>query len=73
MIKRKYFFAVQVAHNNNTGQYSWWHGTVTQKSFFVATEELILRIRSDAAFMLHEQVPTNFTQDDVELIAFNRI
>ena len=73
MIKRKYFFSVKVAHNNDSGQYSWWHSVVTQKSLFADPENLIREIRSSAVAMLRNEVPRDFTPDDVEIIALNRV
>jgi len=73
MIKRKYFFSVKVAHNNDSGQYSWWHSVVTQKSLFADPENLIREIRSSAVAMLRNEVPRDFKPDDVEIIAFNRV
>lgn len=73
MIKRKYFFSVKVAHNNDSGHYSWWHSIVTQKSFIADPENLMREIRSSSVAMLRNEVPRDFTPNDVEIIALNRV
>ena len=73
MINRKYFFSVKVAHNDSTGNYSWWHDFVTHKSLFSEPEEVMKQIRSHCISMLSEEVPRRFCGDEVEFIAFNRV
>lgn len=73
MIKRKYFFSVKVAHNNDSGHYSWWHSVVTQKSLFAEPENLVRDIRNSSVMFLRDEVPRDFTPDDVEIIALNRV
>ncbi len=73
MIKRKYFFSVKVAHNDNTGNYSWWHDFVTHTSL-IAQPELVMRsIRSNCIAMLSNEVPHRISRDDIEFLAFNRV
>jgi hypothetical protein len=72
MIKRKYFFSVKVAHNNNAGDYSYWHDFVTHKSLFPNQEMVMKQIRSDCKSVLNDEVPRRFCGDDVEFLAFNR-
>lgn len=73
MINRKYFFSVKVCHNNDTGNYSWWHDFVTYKSLFADPEMVIKQIRSDCIPMLSDEAPRRFCGDDVEFLAFNRV
>lgn len=73
MINRKYFFSVKVSHNNNTGNYSWWHAFATHNSIFADPEMVMKQIRSDCISMLSDEVPHRFCGDDVEFLAFNRV
>lgn len=73
MIKRKYFFSVKVAHNDNTGNYSWWHDFVTQTSLTPQPEFVMKYIRSECISMLSDEVPHRFSLDDIEFLAFNRV
>ena len=73
MIERKYFFSVKVAHNNNTGNYSWWHDFATHTSLTPQPEFVMKSIRSKCISMLSDEVPHRFSRDDIEFLAFNRV
>lgn len=73
MIKRKYFFSVKVSHNDNTGNYSWWHDFVTHTSLTAQPEYVMKSIRSECISMLSDEVPHRFSRDDIEFLAFNRV
>ena len=73
MIKRKYFFSVKVSHNNGTGNYSYWHDFASFRSFFASPEEVMRDIRHGCLSMLTDEVPREFSYDDVEFICFCRV
>ena len=73
MIKRKYFFSVKVAHNDNSGKYSWWHTVYTHKSLFKEEDQVMVNIRCESASYLSEKVPRDISQGDIEIISLNRI
>ena len=73
MIERKYFFSVKVAHNDGTGNYSWWHNFVTHTSLLPNPDLVMKRVRSDCISMLSDEVPHRFCGDDIEFLAFSRV
>lgn len=73
MINRKYFFSVKVAHNNGTGNYTWWHDFTSYRSLTPNPELVMKQIRSDCKAMLSDEVPYRFCGDDVEFVAFNKV
>lgn len=73
MIKRKYFFSVKVSHNDNTGNYSWWHDLATHTSLTAHPKYVMDQIRNDCMSMLSDEVPREFTGEEVEFLAFNRV
>lgn len=73
MIKRRYFFSVKIAHDNNTGKYSWWNGVLTNVSLFAEKEELLIELRNMAIDKLDNEVERELESGDVQVIALNRI
>lgn len=73
MIKRKYFFSVRVAHNDDSGDYSWWHDMITRTSLMPEQEETMEVIRREAMVVLADRVPRRISRTDVEFVSFNRI
>lgn len=73
MIKRKYFFSVKVAHNNNTGNYSWWSAILSTKAWVQNTEELLLAVRELAQEELQGKLERRITSGDIEVLALNKI
>ena len=73
MIKRKYFFSVKVAHNNSTGEYSWWNAILNTKAWLQNTDELLLTVRELAQEELQGKLSRDITPNDIEVIALNKL
>ena len=73
MIKRKYFFSVKVAHNNNTGEYSWWSAILNTKGWRQNTDELLLAVRELSQEELQGKLSREITPNDIEVIALNKL
>ncbi len=73
MLKRKYFLSVKVAHNDNTGQYSWWNTTFITKGWKEDVEQLLTECRETAADVLSNLLEREIDEKDIEVIAFNRV
>ena len=73
MIKRKYFFSVKVAHNNNTGEYSWWSAILNTKGWLQNTDELLLTVRELGQEELQGKLSREITPNDIEVIALNKL
>jgi hypothetical protein len=73
MIKRKYFFSVKVAHNNNTGEYSWWNAILNTKGWKQNSDELLLTVRELAQEELQGKLSREIEPSDIEVIALNRV
>lgn len=73
MIKRKYFFSVKVAHNNNTGEYSWWSAILNTKAWVQNADELLLTVRELAQEELQGKLSREITPNDIEVIALNKL
>ncbi|MCP4325987.1 MAG: hypothetical protein GY787_29970 [Alteromonadales bacterium] len=73
MIKRKYFFSVKVAHNNNTGEYSWWSAILNAKAWVQNADELLLTVRKLAQEELQGKLSRQITPNDIEVIALNKL
>ena len=73
MIKRKYFFSVKVAHNNNTGEYSWWSAILNTKRWAQDTDELLLTVRELAQEELQGKLSRDITPNDIEVLALNKL
>jgi hypothetical protein len=73
VIKRKYFFSVKVAHNDNTGKYSWWNSILNTTCWKQDPNELLITVRELAAKELQSKLNREIKQSDIEVIALNRI
>ena len=73
MIKRKYFFSVKVAHNNNTGECSWWSAILNTKGWLQNTDELLLTVRELGQEELQGKLSREITPNDIEVIALNKL
>jgi len=73
MIKRKYFFSVKVAHNNDSGEYSWWNAILNTKGWSQNTDELLLTVRELSQEELQGKLSREITPSDIEVITLNRI
>ena len=73
MIKRKYFFSVKVAHNDDSGNYSWWNAILNTKRWIQNKDELLLSVRELAAEELQHKVKRDICFDDIEVLALNKI
>jgi|GEM_PF-2801283 len=73
MIKRKYFFSVKIAHNDNSGKFTWWHSIYTHKSLKKELDQVMVNIRCESAVRLSSEVPRDVSHSDVEILSLNRI
>ena len=73
MIKRRHFVSIKVAHNNNTGQYSYWNGIFTSVRWFDNAEDLVLNIRSHGVDLLSNLVERDIEPDDVEILCVSKL
>jgi len=73
MIKRKYFFSAKVAHNNKTGEYSWWNAILNAKGWYQNPDELLLTVRELTQKELQGKLSREIQPSDIEVIALNRI
>ena len=72
MIKRKYFMSCKVAHNDNTGEYSWWNTNITTITWF-KDEDLLIKARTMSLDVLQDKVKRKIAESDIEVLALNRI
>ncbi len=74
MITRKYFVSAKVAHNNGTGEYSYYNGVMNFKSWLpMNAGEMVEMTRDEMELILTPYVDREIASNDVELLAFNRI
>lgn len=73
MITRKYFYSVKVAHNDDTGNYSWHHSVVTITSWFADLDELMIDIRRQSANVLRPRLERPIKEQDIEIVSLNRV
>ena len=73
MIKRTYFVSAKVAHNNGTGNYSYYNGAMNFKSWLpMNADEMVSMTREEMKCILDCYVDRDLTPNDIELIAFNK-
>ena len=75
MIKRTYFVSAKIAHNNNTGEYSYYNGVMNTKSWLPGkADDLVdsarLMVLGD---IIHLVDGRSVHTDDVELLALNKL
>ena len=73
MIKRHYFFYAKVAHNNNTGKYSWHYNFVTYRSWFPAPVKALAKAMDETSCELEYFVPNLIDATGIEIITFNKV
>jgi|LGVF01.2.fsa_nt_gb hypothetical protein len=74
MIKRTYFVSAKMAHNNNTGKYSYWNGVMNIKSWLpLSADDLVICARGMAHNEITPLLERSTDHDDVELLALNEI
>ena len=74
MIKRKYFVSGKVAHNNGTGDFSWWNGVMVTVSWLpLSAEELVESSREIVFKNVAGLVERSVHPESIELIALNRL
>ena len=73
MIKREYFISAKVAHNDNSEDYSWWYATFTTTGWRDDTVTLMRQLREDAVEIMQKKVERKITEQDIEILSFNRI
>ena len=72
MILRKYFFSVKVAHNNDTGLYSWFHSIVNYKSWRSDPEYILESIRQHSIEALSVEMHRSISMGEIEILSVAR-
>lgn len=73
MIMRKYFFSVKVAHNNDTGKYSWFHSIVNYKSWRSDPDFILEAIRLHSIEALSVEMHRSISMGEIEILAVSRV
>ena len=73
MIKRKYYFSVKVAHNDNSGEYSWWNNIIVTSGWFANPQQALDDLRDAAVNELCARVTRDIYTEDIEIISFSRV
>lgn len=73
MITRKYFYSVKVAHNNDTGDYSWHHSIATTTGLTVDFDVLMIDIRRQGALLMQSRIERPIEEKDIEIVSLNRV
>ena len=73
MIKREYFVRAKIAHNNNTGLYSWWSGTFEVKTWFKLSGKDLFNAAMDISCLKITDNEPSTKGKQVEIISLNRI
>tara|TARA_R110000787_G_scaffold31073_1_gene82766 strand:- start:99 stop:320 length:222 start_codon:yes stop_codon:yes gene_type:complete len=73
MIKRKYFLSVKVAHNDNTGNYSWWNTIINTKGWTQSGDDMLISAREFSVEELQPKLTRRICEQDIEVLALNRI
>jgi hypothetical protein len=73
MIKRKYFFSVKVAHNNDTGKYSWFHSIVNYKSWRSNPEFILKAIRQHSIEALSVEMHRSISMGEIEILSVSKV
>ena len=73
MIKRQYFFSVKVAHNNDTGKFSWFHSIITYKSWRSDPEFILTSIRQHSIEALSVEMSRTISMGEIEIISVSRV
>ena len=73
MIKRRYFVSVRIAHNDGSGQYSWWNTIINTCGWKADPDGLLCSVRELSTGELNHKVPRAINDLDVEVIALNKI
>jgi hypothetical protein len=73
MIKRTYFLSAKVAHNDCSGEYSWWNTNFTTTGWFaLKPDELLYQSRALAVNTLMHKVKRDIVEGDIEVLALNK-
>ena len=73
MIKRTYFFSVKVAHNDDSGKYSWWNAILNTNCWRDDKNYVLGQVRLLAFDELQPRLDRVIDQSDIEVLALNRI
>ena len=73
MIMRKYFFSVKVAHNNDTGKYSWFHSIINYKSWRSDPDFILEAIRQHSIEALSVEMSRTISIGEIEILSVGRV
>ena len=73
MIKRQYFISAKIAHNDNSGEYSYYNGVLNTIGWFENKDNLLHSARDCVHSEIAQIVKRVTSSNDVELLSLNKI